>query len=174
MTEAELQDIYRTGYWDAVGAEILPAGVDLSAFDYAVNSGPREAKKSLAAAMVAKPPIATIIDRIAAERLSFLHGLKTWRAFGKGWGPRVARIEAASLKMAGLPITVAANSAKAQQKASSSKAKAGAIVAVSALPRSRSPGHPTHGSALSFSACSPSRPRSPPSMPGDRASVPPR
>lgn len=134
MADAELLDIYRIGYWDAISAETLPPGVDLSGFDYAVNSGARTALPAIAKAQGGGAAPATVIDRIANERLSFLHGLKTWRAFGTGWGPRVARIEAASLRMARQPITAAADAAKAKVKANSVKAKGGAIVAASALP----------------------------------------
>ncbi len=112
ITDAEIQDIYLTGYWSAIGAESLPAGVDLSAFDYAVNSGPGKARQALAKAMDGQASVATIIDRIATGRLSFMHALRTWGAFGKGWAARVARIEAASLKMAGLPLAPAATSAR--------------------------------------------------------------
>lgn len=112
ITDAEIQDIYLTGYWNAVGGESLPAGVDLSAFDYAVNSGTHKARQALAKAMDGQASVATIIDRIASGRLSFMHALRTWGAFGKGWAARVARIEAASLKMAGLPIAPNAASAR--------------------------------------------------------------
>jgi lysozyme family protein len=112
ITDGEIQDIYLTGYWSPIGAEGLPAGVDLSAFDYAVNSGPGKARQALAKAMDGQASVATIIDRIASGRLSFMHALRTWGAFGKGWAARVARIEAASLKMAGLPIAPAATAAR--------------------------------------------------------------
>jgi lysozyme family protein len=112
ITDAEIQDIYLSGYWNAIGAESLPAGVDLSAFDYAVNSGPSKARQALTRAMDGNASVATIIDRIATRRLSVMHALRTWGAFGKGWAARVARIEAASLKMAGLPVAPAAASAR--------------------------------------------------------------
>lgn len=35
-----------------------------------------------------------------AARSSFLHGLKTWSVFGKGWGRRVADVEATGVRMA--------------------------------------------------------------------------
>jgi lysozyme family protein len=132
ISESELQDLYRTGYWDAIGAEQLRPGEDLSAFDYAVNSGPAKARAAIVTANAAAPPLAKVIENIATARLSFLHGLTTWRAFGRGWGARVARIEAASLKMAGLPIAPNAVSAKAQQKANSKSAKSAAPIAAAA------------------------------------------
>jgi lysozyme family protein len=129
ISESELQDLYRTGYWDAIDAEQLRAGEDLSAFDYAVNSGPAKARASIVKANAGAPPLAKVIDNIATARLSFLHGLTAWQAFGRGWGARVARIEAASLKMAGLPIAPNAASAKARQTANAKSAKSAAPLA---------------------------------------------
>ncbi|MDD5277715.1 MAG: glycosyl hydrolase 108 family protein [Methylovulum sp.] len=129
ITTAERDDIYLGGYWNAIGASGLPAGVDLSGFDYAVNSGPKKARFELAKVMktdafgaVTNQAPAAIIDQIANDRLSFLHGLGNWGAFGKGWGARVARIEAASLKMAGAPIPAAASAARAKAGAAKNKA----------------------------------------------------
>lgn len=127
ISDAELQDIYRSGYWTPVGAEALAAGLDLSAFDFAVNSGPARAKKALA--QVGNLPTAQAISRVADLRLSFLHGLKTWSAFGKGWGLRVARIEAASLKMAGAPLASAAEAAERKARLSKTRAQAAAVAA---------------------------------------------
>lgn len=79
-----------------------------------MNSGPSKARQALTRAMDGNASVATIVDRIATGRLSFMHALRTWGAFGKGWAARVARIEAASLKMAGLPV--APNAASAHNK----------------------------------------------------------
>ena len=129
IADGETSAIYRLDYWNAVGAESLPAGVDLSAFDFAVNSGPVRARKALAKALASEGGAAGAISGIAAARLSFLHGLSTWRAFGKGWGARVARIEAASLKMAGAPVAAAAKSAAARGASATARAKGGAAAA---------------------------------------------
>ncbi|ACK51973.1 protein of unknown function DUF847 [Methylocella silvestris BL2] len=129
ISDTELEDIYRHSYWDAVKGEKLRPGEDLSAFDFAVNSGPARATSALGKANLGSPPITKVIENIAAIRLSFLHALVTWSAFGKGWGARVARIEAASLKMAGLPIAPHAVAAKARQKASATAAKGSAAAA---------------------------------------------
>jgi len=122
ITAAERDDIYLGGYWNAIGASGLPAGVDLSGLDYAVNSGPKKARFELAKVMQGDPASAAVIDQIANDRLSFLHGLANWGAFGKGWGARVARIEAASLKMAGAPISAAASAARAKADVAKTKA----------------------------------------------------
>ncbi len=129
ISDAELQIIYKNEYWGQVGAEALAAGVDLSAFDFAVNSGPARARSAVARARAGSLSAAEVIDRIATARLSCLHALATWTAFGKGWGARVARIEAASLKMAGAPIRTAADSAAAKHRNAKLVAKSGAVAA---------------------------------------------
>lgn len=119
IADDEIRDIYITNYWTPIGAETLPAGVDLSAFDYAVNSGPARARRALIAAMDGKSSVGTIIDNICGGQLSFMHALGTWKSFGKGWAARVARIEAESLQMAGL--SPAPNAASARAKADAHK-----------------------------------------------------
>jgi lysozyme family protein len=97
----ERDEIYRKYYWDVVKADDLHAGVDLAVYDYAVNSGPGRAIphfKPWAATAWAEPIKA--IKGLCARRLSFLRGLRTWVYFGKGWGPRVASVEANGVRMA--------------------------------------------------------------------------
>ncbi|WP_036259879.1 hypothetical protein [Methylocapsa aurea] len=48
---------------------------------------------------VGKASAETVIAKLCAEGLSFLHGLTTWSHFGKGWGRRVAACEALAIKM---------------------------------------------------------------------------
>lgn len=112
ISDAEVAAIYRRNYWDKVGGDDLPAGLDLVAFDAAVNSGPaRGARwlqtalgvaadgkigpKTIAAARAADA--ATAINRALDIRLSFLKGLKTWPTFGKGWSSRVAGVRKVAL-----------------------------------------------------------------------------
>ncbi len=123
MQSAERDAIYKSEYWNAIAAESLPPGEDLSGFDYAVNSGPKKALSALARANAGSPPLGKVIDNIASERLSFLHGLGTWRAFGKDWGERVARIEAQSLRMAKLPLLPNVAAAKSRKQNSADAAK---------------------------------------------------
>lgn len=114
ITDAQLERIYREGYWDAVRGDELPAGLDLVAFDAAVNSGVSRGAKwlqqalgvtadgkigpaTLAAARAAEP--ISVIDAALDRRMAFLRGLGTWDVFGKGWTRRVEAVRGAAKAM---------------------------------------------------------------------------
>lgn len=111
--DAEVEQIYYANYWVENDCDNLPAGVDYSVFDYGVNSGIRWAAKELQAVIGAtedgvigpKTCFAASFDpqkaikALAAERLHFLRGLKTWDRFKGGWGTRVADVLHDSLQM---------------------------------------------------------------------------
>jgi lysozyme family protein len=116
----EARRIYKARYAAPVHFDEDPAGLDYTLFDYAVNSGVGRANKVarrvcgladnaawplLSMALDKRDPKA-VIAAVNAERLKFLQGLKTWPVFGKGWGPRVQSVNAASLHMAtvGAPL----------------------------------------------------------------------
>lgn len=107
-TEKERLAIYRAQYWDAVKGERLPPGIDLAIYDFAVNSGVVRAVKYLQAALGVKVDgligavtlraaqdayergqTAIVLKKIMDGRESFLRGLSTFDAFGKGWMNRV-------------------------------------------------------------------------------------
>lgn len=110
IEDAELKEIYRRQYWDAVRADELPAGIDYVVFDGAVNSGPAQSAKWLqralalpadgqvgevtlnAARAAAETGPSRLVDDICDRRLAMLKALRTWPVFGKGWGRRVADV----------------------------------------------------------------------------------
>lgn len=118
IADAELQAIYRNGYWDKVRGDDLPSGVDLAVFDFAVNSGVGRAArylqrlvgvvddgvigaKTLQAIAGYRGDLATdLCDR----RLGFLQSLGTWPTFGKGWARRVESIKRVAGEMRASPI----------------------------------------------------------------------
>lgn len=107
ITQAEVDDIYKTRYWDVVHGDTLPAGLDMCLFDFAVNSGPTHALSTYMALLTnVHPPLGTadLVRSISANRLTFLKHLTTWSTFGKGWQNRVDNVEAEALKM--LAITI--------------------------------------------------------------------
>ena len=114
----ETRDIYRARYWNRVAGDELPAGLDLTVFDFAVNSGPPRAVRYLQAALgvyedgvpgpitlravadaAQKGRVAALIRTLSARRLGFLRSLKIFPVFGRGWTRRVAETEAAALAM---------------------------------------------------------------------------
>lgn len=119
LTRATVAPIYRANYWDAVQGDHLPAGVDYAVFDFAVNSGKGRAIPSLQRAIgvaddgllgpvtlanaTATPALQTI-ERICADRMTFLRRLITWKTFGKGWTSRVEGVRAEALAMARVAV----------------------------------------------------------------------
>jgi lysozyme family protein len=114
IRDADLRAIYRRKYWDVVRGDELPDGIDLVAFDAAVNSGPSRSARwlqhALGVAMDGKVGPQTLayarasnakltVEKAIAARLSFLRGLKTWQTFGKGWQRRVDSVKSDALKM---------------------------------------------------------------------------
>lgn len=99
ITIAEVREIYRKGYWNAVKGDLQPAGVDAAVFDFGVNSGPARALKYLARAMPAGDA-AAVAKKLCRDRLAFVRGLKTWSTFGKGWLRRITALEAFAVKLA--------------------------------------------------------------------------
>ena len=115
ITDAQLDKIYRSGYWNKCHCDELPAGVDYAVFDAAVNSGPGRSARWLQAAVGAKQDgdigartlakignqdAILVTNTICDRRLNFLHGLANWSTFGKGWKRRVEGVRATALHMA--------------------------------------------------------------------------
>lgn len=81
---AERDEIYRTKYWNAVGGDSLPSGIDLCVWDFGVNAGPSRALKYLKLIDQSKP-IADQIQEYTAKREAYYRSLKTFQYFGRGW-----------------------------------------------------------------------------------------
>jgi lysozyme family protein len=117
MPKSVAEQIYKERYADAVHFDGIATGLDFSTLDAGVNSGVGRADDWLAVALqVPNTGYKSLADqsrtlddagRVAAtkrywdKRLSFLHGLKTWPVFGKGWNNRITAGRALALKMAG-------------------------------------------------------------------------
>jgi len=122
ISDEQLEQIYREGYWDKCHCDELPAGVDYVVFDGAVNSGPSRSARWLQGAVganrdggigpktlaqVAAAESVHVCDAVCAERLAFLHRLRTWNTFGAGWGRRVEEVRKVALEMVGGVIPLA-------------------------------------------------------------------
>lgn len=126
LTPADAGKVFKAGYWDVCLCDQLPLGVDLTVFDYAVNSWPRQAGKDLqrclgatyqgeldgiigrrtlnAAASV--DPV-SLVNALIDRRLAFMQSLSTWPTFGAGWANRLKALRATAGSMAtGAPIPV--------------------------------------------------------------------
>ena len=139
ITRAEAEDIYENKYWIGVKGDLLPVGLDLAVFDFGVNSGPSRAIKFLQKAInkvegrtlktdgilasatldasTSLNDLPGVISQLCDSRDSWLHTLKTWATFGKGWGDRVKGIKAKSLEMASKAPSTAPQSSVAPSQA---------------------------------------------------------
>ncbi|MCY0148319.1 hypothetical protein OEG84_11505 [Hoeflea sp. G2-23] len=128
ITDAQVSTVYYRGYWAAVQAHALPAGVDYAVFDFAVNSGPTRAAKylqqvvgvkvdgrigPLTVAAVERHGVGTVIEDLCNARLGFLKRAKNrktgallWPTFGKGWSRRVIEVRSAACGMIGDPADI--------------------------------------------------------------------
>ena len=132
-SEAEVDLFYKYEFWSPLHGDDLPLGVDLSVYDFGVNSGcSRSVKKlpgvlgtvqvdgkmgpnTLMAIQMTNP--ARLIKDHCAARLGFLQALKIWNTFGKGWGRRVAGIRAAALGMVLPVVEMKREEARSEEKA---------------------------------------------------------
>ena len=108
LTPAQVGPLYKRNYWDVMSCDELPSGVDYAVFDFAVNAGPGQAKKTLQRALGVNPDGAigpmtlaaiknadgpTLLRAFSAEKEKFYRGLATFATFGKGWMNRIAHVE---------------------------------------------------------------------------------
>ena len=115
ISDEQLEQIYRSLYWNRAACDQLPTGVDLVVFDMAVNSGPGRAVKLLqeivgvpadgglgprTLAAVAEQDALSLIRQYSEERRKFYKSLKTFEVFGRGWLRRVDEVEAKAKDMA--------------------------------------------------------------------------
>lgn len=115
LTRADVTPLYKQDYWNKVCGDDLPHGLDYAVMDFAVNSGTGRAAKLLQKTCGVDPDgtigpatlgvvntadARDLIGKVCDQRLAFLRSLPTFATFGKGWSARVARVRAASDKMA--------------------------------------------------------------------------
>lgn len=146
ITKQQALTFYKSEFWNACGAPNLFAGVDLAVFDASVNSGVSRGRKWLIAGAGSNDHSVTV-RRICRARLSFMQSLKIWKTFGKGWGRRVADIEAKGVMMALEAMGVGAKSRAAEAKAEEQKAATSAKTTDAAAKTSAGGGVASGGTA---------------------------
>jgi lysozyme family protein len=104
LTREAAQGIYKTDFWDRIGADGLAFSVAFQLFDFAVNSGIETAirylQKSIGVAddghwgpisqtAAEKISESDMIMLLNANRLEFMTKLSNWDNAGKGWARRI-------------------------------------------------------------------------------------
>ena len=115
ITEDEVAEIYRRGYWLSVNADQLPDGVAYCVFDAAINSGASRAARWLQECVgakvdgivgnetisrtMARDPV-DVINQYCDKRLAFMKRLAHWGEFKNGWTRRVSEVRNQSIEWA--------------------------------------------------------------------------
>lgn len=135
LTREDAKAIYKRDYWDAIGADNLPASVRYAAFDTAVNMGVGAAKKLLRES----GNDLTEFTRLRRARYdSIIASKPSSEKYRKGWMNRVDDVTRISAQMAAAPTPSTqsganlSNSSAAVASAASSGAGAAVIAPVNA------------------------------------------
>lgn len=118
ISATEAEQLFFDEFWSPINGERLAIGVDLATYDGSVNSGVSRGLKWLHAS-VGGSDVQTI-KNICAKRLGFMQSLKIWKSFGKGWGRRVADIQAKAIAWS-LAATAAPSVVAEQMSAEAAK-----------------------------------------------------
>ncbi len=125
LKREEAKEIYFAKYWNAVKADMLPAGVDYMVFDFGVNAGVSRSARFLQTILAKRDPslkvdgaigpltIATlakaspraVLDEFHEAKMEHYRSLPTWQVFGAGWTNRANDVLAQA--RASLDATVA-------------------------------------------------------------------
>jgi len=117
VTNAEVEDIFKSEYWVPARCSDLPVGLDMVQFDEAINSGPRKATELLQQALGLDPDgwfgletLARIqglsvfsqralIQEVCARRVAYWESPTNERKFLRGWLDRGKDVEVKALAM---------------------------------------------------------------------------
>lgn len=116
LTASTVAPMYRRKYWDACQCDDLPEGLDYAVFDFAVNSGPGRAAKTLQTllsvpadgdigpktlAAIETTDLNLLVPSYNAARHEFLRSLPTYSVFKRGWDRRIEEVAEVSGRMVG-------------------------------------------------------------------------
>jgi lysozyme family protein len=117
MSRQTAAALYQSMYWNTLGGQSLPAGTDLSTFDFGVNAGPRRSAELLQSALgfsgnqvdgcvgpetlraAATADAMQVIEALAQRQADYYRGLAEFGRFGRGWLDRTERRKQAALAM---------------------------------------------------------------------------
>jgi lysozyme family protein len=109
--------IYRSMYWNTLCGHSLPAGIDLTTFDFGVNAGPRRSAELLQTALgfagdqvdgcigpetlhaAATANATKVIEALAESQTDYYRALAEFDRYGPGWLDRTRRRRHAALAM---------------------------------------------------------------------------
>jgi lysozyme family protein len=125
ISDAEVEEIFRTDYWNRVRGDSLPAGVDYCAADFAFNSGAGQSVKELQRVVTAlgydtggadgkigshtlsaldeamkQEGENVVINAYMDKRWEFMQGLKNFSSFQNGWRTRIKDVRNNALNIA--------------------------------------------------------------------------
>lgn len=107
LTREQVKPLYKKDFWGPAGCDGVPSELKYPLFDFAVNSGPETAVKTL------QKRIGVVVDghigpitlmeislwnpqtlalALCFDRLMFMTDLKNWPYAGKGWSRRICSL----------------------------------------------------------------------------------
>jgi lysozyme family protein len=118
LTEGEARNIFSDVFWNPIGADNLPVGLDYALADFAYHSGPPQALRTFQRTLGVEPTgkwndatqqalgnaqanLPETIGQLTANRRAFLEALPTWATFGNGWNNRLNDVNATAANAAG-------------------------------------------------------------------------
>lgn len=108
LTKDDVKPLYKKSYWDSVMGDVLCAGLDYAAFDFAINAGPLASRKLIQRALgvsddgifgkqtlkaIKESNGADLIEKFSIEKEKYYRSLKTFPIYGKGWLRRIADVK---------------------------------------------------------------------------------
>jgi len=117
IPDALVEALYRSLYWSTIQGDELPDGIDLSVFDFAVNTGPSRSADLLQKAVgltgpsndsVIGPITLAAVERqspflviasLADTQESYYRSLSDFSVFGRGWLARTQQRRSAAMAL---------------------------------------------------------------------------
>lgn len=108
LTKEDVKPLYKKNYWDAVMGDVLCAGLDYAAFDFAINAGPSRSRKLIQKSLgitadgifgkqtlkaIKESNGADLIEKFSKEKEAYYRSLADFQTYGKGWLRRIADVK---------------------------------------------------------------------------------